>query len=484
MLNTNLLSLIRYEWTGYWRRLRRVGSASTANQGIVLLVLALFGIKYFQLVSVAAQQITVSKTAQLSALLAGLFVVLIFSTLAGAQSGLAPKMLLHLPLSSFELFIFRLLALLVSPVAWLIVIGAMAISYPLASGANPFAGVFAGLLFLIASWQIGVAVSQLLGAPVLRKALALLTVAAFIGVALYFRSGGLILIGLDQTAVFYPARLVIDAALGERVVYSLTILSLTTAAAVLFAFFSFRLGLGRVTTRSRRRKPVKVLLVPGRLGGLVRKDLRYFPRLLDIYLGVLASALGCFHLLVAEFPAADVVRIFIFVIFLMNSGLAFNLFGLDDRESLARYNLLPLSGRAILLSKNLAFAITVGVQFLPLLIFTLWRLGLWQSFSVIAVGLSSISAYLAWGNWMSVAQVQKLTFFRFSSSSRALADAVGGLIFGSVPCVVANYAFRSPGLIWIFVAVGILAIASHFVSLVQFGKSFERRREGIAAALT
>ena len=212
------------------------------------------------------------------------------------------------------------------------------------------------------------------------------------------------------------------------------------------------------------------------------KDLRYFPRLLDIYMGVLASALGCFHLIVADFPSADVVRIFIFVIFLMNSGLAFNLFGLDDRDGLARYNLLPLSGRTILLSKNLAFAMTVGVQLLPLVIFTLWRLGLWQSFSVIAIGASSASAYIAWGNWMSVTQVQKLTFFRFSSSSRALADAVGGLIFGSLPGVVAIYAFRNPGFMWLFVLVAMLAFASHAVSLVQFGKRFEQRRESIATA--
>ncbi len=479
---SNVLSLAQQEWIGYWRRLRRVGSTSTANQGIILLVLVLFGIRYFQLVSIAAQQITVGKTTLLSALLTGLFVVLLFSTLAGEQSGLTPKMLLHLPLSYLELFIFRLLSSVVSPTAWFIVIGVLAISYPLASGANPFAGVLAGLLFLIASWQIGFAVSQLLSLKVLRKALLLIAIATVAAVGFHIRSGGSILFELDQATNFYPVRLVIDAARGQRTAHSLTILSLFTAAAVLVAFSFFRLGLGRVTTASRRRKLVNVSLVPGRLGGLVGKDLRYFPRLLDIYMGVLASALGCFHLIVADFPSADVVRIFIFVIFLMNSGLAFNLFGLDDRDGLARYNLLPLSGRTILLSKNLAFAMTVGVQLLPLVIFTLWRLGLWQSFSVIAIGASSASAYIAWGNWMSVTQVQKLTFFRFSSSSRALADAIGGLIFGSLPGVVAIYAFRNPGFMWLFVLVAMLAFASHAVSLVQFGKRFEQRRESIATA--
>ena len=79
---SNVLSLAQQEWIGYWRRLRRVGSTSTANQGIILLVLVLFGIRYFQLVSIAAQQITVGKTTLLSALLTGLFVVLLFSTLA------------------------------------------------------------------------------------------------------------------------------------------------------------------------------------------------------------------------------------------------------------------------------------------------------------------------------------------------------------------------------------------------------------------
>lgn len=479
---TNALSLAHYEWVSYRRRMRRANNAGVANQGILLLILVLVALKYFQLLSIAAHDTARGNTTLLSALLAGVFLVSIFLTLAAGRAGLAPKMLLHLPLSPLELFALRLLSLLRSPASWLIALGFLALSYPLTRGANPFAGLLAGFLFIIASWQIGFAVSQLLSLKFWRQVFALIAVGVVMGAAAYFRNG-FVLETLGETTSSYPGRLVIDAALGRHEVLSLTALSLITAGAVIVAFLSFRLALGNVTTRTGRTKLVRVSMIPGRLGGLIGKDLRYFPRLLDIYLGVLASALGCFHLLVAEFPSADVVRVFSFVAFLMNSALAFNLFGLDDRHGLTRYNLLPLSGRSTLFSKNLAFAITVGVPLLPLLLLTLWRLGLWQGFSVLAIGAASISAYLAWGNWMSITQVEKLTFFRFSSSSRALEDAVGGLIFGSVPCVAAIYAFRSPTRIWLFFLVATLTFMVHFLSLIQFGKRFDYRRESIAHAL-
>jgi len=52
----------------------------------------------------------------------------------------------------------------------------------------------------------------------------------------------------------------------------------------------------------------------------------------------------------------------ILLMFSMNMGLAANSFGLDEPAEINRYLLFPLSGREILLGKNLGFAFIVAVQ--------------------------------------------------------------------------------------------------------------------------
>jgi hypothetical protein len=253
---------------------------------------------------------------------------------------------------------------------------------------------------------------------------------------------------------------------------------------MMIGFAAFRLSLGSASTRSRRRKLFSSLALPGKLGGLIEKDLRYFSRLLDIYLGVLASVLCCFHLLVAQSPSADVVRIFVLIVFFMNSALIFNLFGLDDTNGFDRYQLLPLSGQATLLSKNLSFGFLIGAQLLPVLTLSFWRLGSWESVGTVITVVSISTAYLAWGNWMSVTHPKKLSFYRFSSSVAGLADVIAGLVFGSLPGVVAIYALRqrARGMPVVF-AVALFYFAIYLLSLIRFGKALELRRERFYAAL-
>jgi len=47
--------------------------------------------------------------------------------------------------------------------------------------------------------------------------------------------------------------------------------------------------------------------------------------------------------------------------------------------------------------------------------------------------VASAGAYLAWGNWMSINYPLKMEFYRFASSGAALADALAGVVFGSLP---------------------------------------------------
>ena len=208
--------------------------------------------------------------------------------------------------------------------------------------------------------------------------------------------------GLITFSSYNPTLLVADAALGRHTVLAIGVLIILLLLASCLAVWSFRLSLRTTTNSVSRKRLLPALRIPGRLGGLVAKDFRYFRRLLDSYFGVLACILCGIHLLFAEAPSADVVRIVILLAFFANSSLAFNLFGLDNRNGLERYTLMPLKGSATLLSKNLAFVLLVGAQLCPVLLLAGWRLGLAVTGGVIVEAVALAASYLAWGNWMSV----------------------------------------------------------------------------------
>ena len=477
-----IVVLVRYQWRAYWRCLRRFGTVSAGNQGLVLLILGVVLVKYFQLLNTASASLTYGKTSLLQSLLTGIFIAWLFP-LASAHTLIPSRRLLHLPLSLKQLFAVRMMWLLIPPTSWMIVAGSLAICYPLLRAPNPAAGIVAALLFIAMSWQIGLTVAQLLSIALWRRLFAFVSIGLVLASTLYL-TGGHDAQSLIALSRYNPTILVVDAAMGKQ-----EWLSIGTLAGLLFlascaALWSFRQSL-EVTTKGRTRKDVLLdsFRIPGRLSGLVAKDFRYFRRLLDSYLGLLASFVCCFHLVVAEAPSPEVFRILILIVFVANSAVAFNLFGLDNRSGLYRYAIMPLTGTATLLSKNLAFALLVGAQLFPMFMLAFWRLGFSASVGGIVEAVSLAAAYLAWGNWMSVNQPMKMLFFRFSSSGAALPDAIGGILFGSLPGVVAIYILkdRFP---WTVVLLVLVYMAIFVLSVVQFGKRLESKRESIAAALS
>ena len=95
-------------------------------------------------------------------------------------------------------------------------------------------------------------------------------------------------------------------------------------------------------------------------------------------------------------------------------------------------------------------------------------------------------AYLSFGNWMSVSHPVKMQFFRFASSGAALADAMAGIVFGSLPGILMIYLLhRQEGrAVWQIPIVVLLFAALYCFSVERFGRRFERHRETIATALS
>ncbi len=485
-------TILGYEWRAYWRRFSRAGLRA-GNQGVLLILSVYIAFKYLQLLLTASANVEKGNPKLLVQLLGAIFLVWLFPVAGSARQTFGSRKWLHLPLSLKERFTIRALSLLIPPSAWLVVLGSLAICYPLAHTRNPVAGIVAGLFFIAMAWLTGLTISHLLSFVAWRRllwiaALGLLTVA---GLHVIRRGTTNALLSLE----FVPATLVSRAAMGvggaatewTTMLVSIITLGLLALAAGLAALWSLKKSLEVVPQiSSQRALVVPAGVLPGRLGGLVGKDIRYFLRLLDTYLGLAAGILGCVYLAVADAPSAGVFWSFIVATFFGNAALAFNSFGLDDRAGLDRYTLLPLSGRAILLSKNLAYLVIVLAQILPMLFIAGWKLGVVTSALGLVQAAALGGAYLTWGNWMSVNHPLKMQFFRFANSGAALVDEMGGIFFGSLPGIALIFLWQSRGT----GAVGATALiilftgGLYFLSVKRFGNRFEQNRERIVTALS
>ena len=161
-------------------------------------------------------------------------------------------------------------------------------------------------------------------------------------------------------------------------------------------------------------------------------------------------------------------------------SLADNLFGLDSPNGLDRYALFPLSGRDILLSKNLALGLVLIILSGAIFPFALWRFGVGvTAFGIVELLLVGL-AYLSWGNWMSVRQPYRMQFYRFSAGGSP-ADAVIGIFFGSVPGVIMIYLLyrEDTGVVWKMCLMTVAYFALYYASLTRSGHRFEERLEAI-----
>ena len=132
-------------------------------------------------------------------------------------------------------------------------------------------------------------------------------------------------------------------------------------------------GTAALGRQAARRDPHLDLLryvpqFPGRLGGLVRKNMREILSLLDPYAALLISIGGGAYRLFGAHPDPAAFAIIGLLVALTMSTYAQSLFGreLGSGSGMTRYRLLPLGGWEILLAKDIAFLATLFVLLLPL----------------------------------------------------------------------------------------------------------------------
>lgn len=480
-----IITIGRCQWRAFWRRFKRAGYLNAGNQAILLIVSVLVLVRYLQSLHTAAMDLPQGKPRGFESLLLGIFLAWMFPLASNARTVTSTAKLLHLPLTLKELFAIRLITLLIPPYAWIILGGSLAICYPIVRAPNPLAGVTAALLFIIFSSFTGMTIAQLLRISLWRKLFfgGLLSSGFFV-LYLIQNHGRESLVSLLSAA---PTSLVTHAALRTQSWVAVGELALLATVALLTALWSFKKSL-QVTSKARSQKIAMFnsLRIPGPVGGLAAKDFRYFRRLLDPYLGVLVAALSSFYLVTAEVASAGLFQVLLLSVVVPNSSLAFNLFGLDNRSGMERLKLMPVTGKTILLGKNLAFLMIVGVQVTPLVLLGCWRLGPLIGAIGLVEAMSTAAMFMVWGNWTSVNHPFKMHFFQFSSSNGLVMESIGGLTFGSLPGMIAIYFLHTEGprATWKIAFMLLFCVVLYLVSVSYMGNRFAQKQDRILSAIS
>jgi hypothetical protein len=366
-------AILRSQWQVYWRRFRGSASLRTGNVGAIVLFGGLASLRFLQQLPLTATQLGRGETARYETLLNVVFLAWMVPVLGESRRSIASRSLLHFPLTSVELFVVRVGSLFCSPLSWMIVALSLALGYPVVASEHPVTGMIGLFTLLLLGLFVSLTITHLLQGALLRW--------LFFVVLLVCSAAGGVLWLQNQTQIatrlssLLPHRLAVSAATSPTPIRSVTFLLAITALFAALAFWTLKLTLHSVPAR-RSQRVFSLTQLPGKFGGLLKKDLRYSARLLDIYLVVPVVVLFATYLVSDSAPSAIALSIAIAVLFFPCMSLAFNSFGLDSALGFDRYTLLPLSGKEKLFSKNLVFAVLMSALLATILPLALWRFGL------------------------------------------------------------------------------------------------------------
>ncbi|HLJ29491.1 MAG TPA: hypothetical protein VKY85_22470 [Candidatus Angelobacter sp.] len=221
---------------------------------------------------------------------------------------------------------------------------------------------------------------------------------------------------------------------------------LVAAAAQVLATLGTRLARRVPQFHPQRHLPQ----VPGRLGGLIRHNIRQILSILDFYAALLFSVGAIAYRFFKEHPDSAAYPPLAMMVALALSTYTQCSFGLDSVSGMTRYRLLPLRGWEILLAKDIAFLSVLFILTLP-------------TGSGMIAGMTFGLTVIALGRHPSLALRLPLRRWRFASGDLRFS----GLQFMAAP-TLGFAASRSS--LWF---LG-LALFFYLVSLLAGGWYFER----------
>ncbi|HKS08819.1 MAG TPA: hypothetical protein VJS13_04680 [Pyrinomonadaceae bacterium] len=471
-------AILKFQWRAYWRRFRGSASLRADNVGILMLFGGLASLRFLQQIPIVVTQLAGGQTARYEMLLTVVFFAWMVPVMGESRRSIASRSLLHFPLTSSELFLVRIGSVFCSPLSWIVIALSLTLSLPVAVSEHPLAGMIGLLALLLLGLFVSLTIMHLLqGAFARRLSFVVLTAVSIMGGLLWLQKQTQFAITLRS---LMPHRFAVDAATSSTPFRSVIALVVLTAIFAVLALWTFTFTLHSQQTR-RAQRLFSLNQLPGKFGGLLRKDLRYSNRLLDVYLVVPIIIL--FNLYVPSDPIA--FAIVIAVMFLPCMSIVFNCFGLDSALALDRYTLFPLSGKEKLFSKNLAFGVMMFALLITILPVAFWTQGLRVALIGLIEFCAVILAYMFCGNWFSVKQPFRMQFYRFASGG-SFVDAVIGIMIASAPAAFTVYllAIEDGRIGWKLAGVTLLSLALYLLSLSRSARVLEREHEQIRRVLS
>ena len=481
--------IVEYQWRAFWRRVTRTRQRIRFYLTVLAILGGAFVIVLPPRLARAASELSTGQTRSMEAVLWAMCVLWLFVPVEDAHVSLTSRHLRIFPIELGRLLIVRMLSVFCSPVALLIAAGSVVSLWPFLFAPHTVLGGGAALLLFASAFGFGMSASHVLVAAELRRVLLrpLAVISVALGAVLFARGPH----GIEQLRAVLavsPPHLVsavsVAATLSAAVIPLLTLAAISAAVGGLL-FWSFRRSVfAQSDTRALGRASDSVLWFPGRFGAFVRKEQLEFRKLLDIWPGlllVLAVSIGSLF-----GPLPPIIRqAIIVIVFVMNTNVIMNCFGLNTSAELNRYAILPLRGRDVLVIKNLGLAVIVAAQLTLLIVIAVWESGLLEAGAEVLVAVVLLLSHLAWGNLVSVSAPFKMQFYRFASSGEPVTALIGSTI-GSAPGVLVLFLLQSesPWSAATMAGVLLLSLAAYLVSLHYSGRMFERRRHVIGEQLS
>jgi hypothetical protein len=463
--------MFRYQWRAFWRRVLRTGRLKFYLT-LLTLLLWVTAATLPDGLSRAAGGLAAGQTPSMDMLLLVLCLLWLVVLGEDLNVSLSSDRLRRFPVDVGSLLTLRLSSLFLSPIAWLATIVSLIGLSPLLSAPHPLLGGVAALFLFALTIGVGMSVSQPAGIAPWRRWL-LVAVASLGAAAMAFLAVN-------------PATLVTTVAVATTpyaMVVPMATLLVTAAAAWYVFLWSFRRSLHAESSARAARRATSIARLPGRLGPLVHKEQRSVSRVLDLWMGLLL-VLAAAALALAAYMSSTYRQAIFVIVCALNITVTLNCLGLDRPAGLTRYLILPIRGKDLLLAKNVALMVVVGVQLMPLLVVGAWRSGFVQLGAETMVASVLIVAHLAWGNVVSVFDPRRTEPHGFASPGDPLTASISALI-GSAPGVGVIFLLRSESRLaaLAIAAIVLLTLAAYYSSLRYAGKSFERRIETISERL-
>lgn len=517
--------LLRCAWMSYWRGRKGRGFWHNANAAapVVLAVLLLPGhaVRCVEIAGLLRDPATARgggvmlEILLLGLLLAWLFAPLLMSSTVGRGAGIPLSRLAVLPLRASQAYLAIGLSMVIQPVYWLLAAMSFLCWIPIAALPSPMLGAVAGALFFVVcsllAWTIGhieaAVFTSRRAREVMMLVMSLLLLSVWIlaradferdDAGYWFDMKGRRVLLLDREGEkgvlarlthATPSAWVRDAGEGRAVgLIPLTLVSGAAAAAGAWALRRRMLHPTAGGAEGRRKRSIagpRWLRPP--LGPAVEKELRYLMRTLDSLLCFLVGiATAVVLILRPEIPAWGAYLAAAFALF-SEIAMPANAFGLDAR-AVDRYRLLPLAGRDVVLSKNVAYFALVAMQTAPIWLAQGIRHGPFAGLAVAAGTGVLVMMQVLWGNGVSLRAPAPRAFYSFDGG-----DQLGGLfsfilmmLMPFVPVGLAMGAARG-GALAVLAAEAVpflVLVAAYKSSLDGSGRLFDASAETMRARLS